>query len=67
MKYQEQQSDVGIKSIGIYIPEGRVDNIARCADFGKDEVFMFIAHLTKVLFVIGISCPQKHKNTTYRL
>lgn len=35
-----KQLAVGIKAVGTYIPGGRVDNIARCADFGKDANFV---------------------------
>lgn len=31
---------LGIKAIGSYLPETRVDNLARCAEFGKDAVFV---------------------------
>lgn len=36
----ERQAAVGIRAIGTYLPEGRVDNMARIADFGKDAVFL---------------------------
>ncbi|RDH90184.1 MAG: 3-oxoacyl-ACP synthase [endosymbiont of Seepiophila jonesi] len=36
----ERESTVGIRAIGSYLPEGRVDNLARITTFGKDGVFV---------------------------
>lgn len=35
-----KQFPVGVKAVGTYIPGGRVDNVARCADFDKDADFI---------------------------
>lgn len=35
-----RESTVGIRAIGSYLPEGRVDNLARIDTFGKDAAFV---------------------------
>lgn len=40
MMEKMKQSAVGVRAIGAYLPPGRVDNLARITDFGKDTSFV---------------------------
>ncbi|MDH5573275.1 MAG: ketoacyl-ACP synthase III [Gammaproteobacteria bacterium] len=37
---ERKKIDIGIKAVGIYLPEGSVNNMTRCSDFGKDTNFV---------------------------